>query len=568
MKKICYAIMPYGGNDKELVDRFNMVYQLYMCLPSMDLGFEIIREDIQAQPGSITANIVHHLAEADLVIADLSNRNWNVAYELGIRHTLVKGKTILLCDDKTELTFDIRGFNVIRYSADNPADKMFNIQDAVRKAIDARLKVPTKADNLVHETFPFAHENLIDYISSEGDDATSQLIQLKSENESLKADNDALRAQLQEAGKSPSNAATHDGIAQKIQDAVNAMEYSGDRIVLKLRQALAAENVNHNEVQRLLQQALTEGYLTEGNFRSLYHMFRTQGQQPFTNLILEVAEQRYPASLDFKSYLADAYSDNYITRDKAIQYADEVLMVTIIDGKRYTACKKIDGDQLGACMNAYIGVRRFDIMIELIPQLLKQIPNQREMLLRNLATAYREVGNSHDQLETLKTLLHEFPMNDINQYRVYGFLERTNQHEQALYHLELAAALDPDDADYLLILAGFIFDKRLCRAEGGGLKKLNKREDCAKAALPYLMQAIQTDPSGRCLQKCRDFILRNGITKYEKIFEDWVHSNMPDYGISGLDYYCVEYLAQLVDILDEDMCDQIRIRENDVNDAD
>ena len=60
----------------------------------------------------------------------------------------------------------------------------------------------------------------------------------------------------------------------------------------------------------------------------MYHLFRGQeGQQQLTKLILEVAEQQYPASLVFKSYLADTYSDNYKTQDKAIQYADEVLNV-------------------------------------------------------------------------------------------------------------------------------------------------------------------------------------------------------------------------------------------------
>lgn len=175
MEKICYAIMPYGGKEQSAIDRFNTVYQLYMMIPAMEKGFTMTREDIQAQPGSITANIVRHLSEAELVIADLSNGNWNVAYELGIRHSLVKGKTILLCDNKTELTFDIRGFNVIRYDGDNPSGNMFAIQDSVRKAINARLEVPTKADNLVHETIPFTHDNLIEYLEIEETDLTKEL---------------------------------------------------------------------------------------------------------------------------------------------------------------------------------------------------------------------------------------------------------------------------------------------------------------------------------------------------------------------------------------------------------
>ncbi len=561
MEKICYAIMPYGGTEQVMIDRFNTVYQLYMLIPAMEKGFNVTREDIQAEPGSITANIVHHLAEAELVIADLSNCNWNVAYELGIRHSLVKGKTVLLCDEKTKLSFDIRGFNVIRYDGENPAGNMFSIQESVRKAIDARLKPPTKADNLVHETFAFAHDNLIDYLNNGDEDIANELARFKSTCKTLQTENDRLREELKGSGQSPDTTAVQESITQKIQDAMSTLAYSGDNVVLQLRQAFAENEPNYGKIQNVLKQALTEGYLTEGNFRSMYHLFHAQGQPQLTNLILEVAEQRYPASLDFKSYLADAYSDDYRTRDKAIQYADEVLEVSIVDGKRYSKCRKIDGDQLAACMNAYIGVRRFDIMVEIIPQLLEQIPEQREILLRNLSAAYREVGDNDAQIDTLKTLLNEYPMSDVNHYRVSGCLRKLNQDQQGFYHLELAAALDPDDIEYLFTLSGVIFDEHFCRAKDGTIAKMLRKEECAKAALPLLMQAMQIMPSGRCLQRCTDFILRNGIGKYEEIFEKWVQDGMPPRGIPDLDYSGVDYLIELGDRLDEQLCSQIYIEE-------
>ena len=184
MEKKCYVIMPYGGAEQK--DHFNMVYQLYMFVPALEKGYKVIREDIHPQPGSITGNIIRHLAEADLVIADLSNNNWNVGYELGIRHCFSKGKTILLCDNKTELKFDIRSFNVIRYDGDNPAGDVFSIQEKIKKAIDTRCKTPIAADNLVHEAFSFAHDNLIEYLNNEDAELVSQFSQLKTDYESMK----------------------------------------------------------------------------------------------------------------------------------------------------------------------------------------------------------------------------------------------------------------------------------------------------------------------------------------------------------------------------------------------
>lgn len=524
----------------------------------VEKGYKVIREDTDPQPGSITGNIIRHLAEADLVIADLSNNNWNVAYELGIRHCFSKGKTILLCDDKTDLKFDIRGFHVIPYNGDNPAENVFSIQEKIKKAIDTRCKTPIAADNLVHEAFSFAHDNLIEYLNNEDVELVSQFSQLKTDYESMREENEQLREELKKAGQSPERITeTQDDIIIKIEDAMNSMKYSGDTAVLRLRQEFARSDPDYNEIQNILQQTLTLGYLTEANFRSMYHLLASQAKPQLANLVLEVGEQRYPESLDIKSYLADAYSNNYKTRDKAIEYADEVLEITIVDGKRRSECKKIDDDQLGACLNAYIRVRRFDIMIEIIPQLLEKLSGQRELLLRNLATAYRENGNKNAERKTLETLLEEYPMSDVNHYKVFAFLRRMNKDLEALYHLEIAAALDLTDEDYPLALAGYIFDEHYYRAGDGKIKRIFSREECAKTALPFLMQAMKVSSSNQCLQKCKDFILRNGIGQYIAIFDEWIKDGMAEFGILDLDYSGVKYIMELGKSLNEDMCNRI-----------
>jgi hypothetical protein len=48
------------------------------------------RADHDPRPSMITHTIIRHLLEADLVIADLSERNQNCFYELAIRHAVMK----------------------------------------------------------------------------------------------------------------------------------------------------------------------------------------------------------------------------------------------------------------------------------------------------------------------------------------------------------------------------------------------------------------------------------------------------------------------------------------------
>jgi predicted nucleotide-binding protein len=75
----------------------------------------MFRDEI-APSTPVTARSVKHLLETDLVIADLSNLNPNVMYELGIRHAV--GKPVVIFADPTQrLPFDISTLRVILVDA-------------------------------------------------------------------------------------------------------------------------------------------------------------------------------------------------------------------------------------------------------------------------------------------------------------------------------------------------------------------------------------------------------------------------------------------------------------------
>ena len=76
--------------------------------------FEVRNADEIPGRNLITEAIVHNLKTADLVIADLTDLNSNVFYELGIRHHTGK-PTILFAAAGTELPFDIHNIPVIFY---------------------------------------------------------------------------------------------------------------------------------------------------------------------------------------------------------------------------------------------------------------------------------------------------------------------------------------------------------------------------------------------------------------------------------------------------------------------
>ncbi len=80
------------------------------------VGLEYYRSDLDRRPGPISGQMVRQLAEARVVIADLTGRNPNVYYELGIAHSLTK-PVIVLIDDVTALPFDTQDERSIELEA-------------------------------------------------------------------------------------------------------------------------------------------------------------------------------------------------------------------------------------------------------------------------------------------------------------------------------------------------------------------------------------------------------------------------------------------------------------------
>jgi hypothetical protein len=77
-------------------------------------GFNPIRIDEVAGPNPILADIKRHVAEASVVIAEITPLNANVFYEVGYADALNK-PLILLAQAGTKLPFDIQGYRTVFY---------------------------------------------------------------------------------------------------------------------------------------------------------------------------------------------------------------------------------------------------------------------------------------------------------------------------------------------------------------------------------------------------------------------------------------------------------------------
>ena len=107
--KTCFVVMPFGGEELDIVyeDFIRPVLEnecALTCERGDDLfGSNVIVEDIRSS-----------IDNARLVLADLTGKNANVFYEVGIAHTMDK-PVLLLAQSMDDVPFDLRHRRVLIY---------------------------------------------------------------------------------------------------------------------------------------------------------------------------------------------------------------------------------------------------------------------------------------------------------------------------------------------------------------------------------------------------------------------------------------------------------------------
>lgn len=111
-KDTCFTIMPFGG-------WFDDYYET-ICRPAIEeAGLASCRADDLYRPSTIVNDIWAYTQKSKLVLADLSGKNPNVFYELGLAHALAK-PAILITESIEDVPFDLRALRVLEYDKNLP----------------------------------------------------------------------------------------------------------------------------------------------------------------------------------------------------------------------------------------------------------------------------------------------------------------------------------------------------------------------------------------------------------------------------------------------------------------
>lgn len=121
--KMIFVLTP---SDKEYIEDYLAVQRAcHDCHLNAVRGDD---EDLKYGNKNMLSYIIEHILSARIVVANISNRNPNVFYEIGIAHMAEK-PTILLCRENKEVPFDLNQKYIVFYSSE--ADLSKKLKDEI-----------------------------------------------------------------------------------------------------------------------------------------------------------------------------------------------------------------------------------------------------------------------------------------------------------------------------------------------------------------------------------------------------------------------------------------------------
>ena len=133
-KELCFVIMPISDQGDYPKGHFTKVYEQIFQPAIEAAGYEPYRVDDDKMCDSIIKKIFDAVYTCPMALCDLSNRNPNVLYELGLRQAYDK-PVVLVQDDKTERIFDVSGINTVSYKSNRLYENILEARERITEAI-------------------------------------------------------------------------------------------------------------------------------------------------------------------------------------------------------------------------------------------------------------------------------------------------------------------------------------------------------------------------------------------------------------------------------------------------
>lgn len=164
---ICFIITPIGAENSPIRKKTDGLINNVIKPVCEELNLVAIPAHEIDKPGSITRQVIQHIMNSKMVVANLTGLNPNVMYELAIRHA-AKLPVVCLAEEDTILPFDITTERTIFYT-----DDMYG---AVKLIPDLKSKIKSALEdvNVDNPIYRAIKENqIIETITSSNDNSSN-----------------------------------------------------------------------------------------------------------------------------------------------------------------------------------------------------------------------------------------------------------------------------------------------------------------------------------------------------------------------------------------------------------
>jgi hypothetical protein len=128
-----FLIMPFNDNFTQIHGVITSVCK--------DLSVRCKRADDIFASNPIMTNILQGIISSEIIIADITEKNPNVYYELGIAHTCRDKEAIIIITQNTNnLPFDISHLSILKYDLDNIPEFKFNLKEKISVCRNASIR--------------------------------------------------------------------------------------------------------------------------------------------------------------------------------------------------------------------------------------------------------------------------------------------------------------------------------------------------------------------------------------------------------------------------------------------
>lgn len=137
----CFVIMPISNQVGYDENHFNIVYEDIIQPSIINNNMKPIRADETKNTNLIHLDILKRIIQTPIAICDMSSKNPNVFYELGMRQAFDM-PTVLLIDEDTKVPFDISGLRYVTYRKDmsyrNVTKAIENLTSALKETFEKK----------------------------------------------------------------------------------------------------------------------------------------------------------------------------------------------------------------------------------------------------------------------------------------------------------------------------------------------------------------------------------------------------------------------------------------------